>query len=79
MSSEKAAVQRRENFGLVGDSAPIRKLRETIRKLGNDSSTVLVSGESGCGKELIARAVHDVSALADRIFCPWMRPRSSVR
>jgi two-component system response regulator HydG len=70
MLSDKAAVQRRADFGLVGDSAPIRKVRETIRKLSNDVSTVLISGESGCGKELIARAVHDVSALADKIFLP---------
>lgn len=70
MPSDKAAVQRRANFGLIGDSPPIRKLRETIRKLGNDASTVLVTGESGCGKELIARAVHDVSAFSDKIFLP---------
>jgi two-component system response regulator HydG len=31
---------------------------------------VLVTGESGCGKELIARAVHDVSAFSDKIFLP---------
>ncbi len=70
MPFDKTAVQRRVNFGLVGDSAPIRKLRETIRKLSNDDSTVLISGESGCGKELIARAVHDVSVLSDKIFLP---------
>lgn len=70
MPSDKAAVQHRANFGLVGDSAPIRQLRETIRKLRNNGSTVLISGESGCGKELIARAVHDVSPLADKIFLP---------
>jgi two-component system response regulator HydG len=65
-----AAVQRSANFGLVGDSAPIRKLRETVRKLGHDDSTVLISGESGCGKELIARAVHDVSRRSDKVFLP---------
>ncbi|MDA1235490.1 MAG: sigma-54 dependent transcriptional regulator [Acidobacteria bacterium] len=54
----------------MGDSAPIRKVRDTIRKLGADRSTVLITGESGCGKELIARAVHDVSALSDQIFLP---------
>lgn len=70
MPSVQTAVRRPANFGLVGDSAPIRKLRETIHKLGNDASTVLITGESGCGKELIARAVHDVSALADKIFLP---------
>ena len=64
------AVQRQSSFGLVGDSPPIRKVRETIRKLSKDASTVLITGESGCGKELIARAVHDVSAHSDKIFLP---------
>lgn len=70
MPTAKAAAQRRANFGLVGDSPPIRRLQQTIRKLCNDASTVLVTGESGCGKELIARAVHDVSAFSDKIFLP---------
>lgn len=70
MPADKAAVQQRTNFGLVGNSSSIRQLRESIRKLGDNDSTVLISGESGCGKELIARAVHDVSALADKIFLP---------
>lgn len=70
MPPRKPIDPRRGHYGLVGDSAPMRKLRETIRKLYRDESTVLITGESGCGKELVARAVHDVSQLADKIFLP---------
>ena len=59
MPPRKPVDRRRGHYGLVGDSAPMRRVRETIRKLYWDSSTILITGESGCGKELIARAVHD--------------------
>lgn len=70
MPPRKPVDHRRGHYGLVGDSAPMRKVRETIRKLHLDNSHILVSGESGCGKELIARAIHDLSRLADKIFLP---------
>ncbi len=57
-----------ENFGLVGDSPPIQSVLRTIHKLRNDSSPVLITGESGVGKELVARAVHRVSPLAENLF-----------
>ncbi len=44
--------------GLIGDSAPIRKLLKDIRKVARANAPVLISGESGTGKELIARAIH---------------------
>ena len=43
---------------LVGDSAPMRALREAIGRLAPIPSTVLIVGESGTGKELVARALH---------------------
>ncbi len=70
MPPRKPVDPRRGHYGLVGDSLPIRRVRETIRRLHWDSSTILISGESGCGKELIARAIHDVSRLSDKIFLP---------
>jgi len=45
-------------YGIVGNSPAIRSVVELIRKVADTSSTVLVSGESGSGKELVARAVH---------------------
>jgi len=47
---------------LVGDTAPMRELREMIARVAATDSTVLITGESGTGKELIARAVHKGSA-----------------
>ncbi len=49
---------RREVDRLIGDSAVMRELRETISRLALSDAPVLISGESGTGKELIARALH---------------------
>jgi two-component system response regulator PilR (NtrC family) len=43
---------------LVGDSQPMAKLFEVVRKLATVKSSVLIAGESGTGKELFARAIH---------------------
>src|SRR5262245_36511360 len=53
---------------LIGDSAAIRGVREQIEKSARTSSNVLVTGESGVGKELVSRAVHAASARRDRAF-----------
>jgi DNA-binding NtrC family response regulator len=47
---------------LVGDSAPMRKLHETIARLAPIPTHVLVLGESGSGKELVARDLHRLGA-----------------
>ncbi|MEE2856409.1 MAG: sigma-54 dependent transcriptional regulator [Planctomycetota bacterium] len=46
---------------LIGNTAVMRELFEVIEQVAPTESTVLVTGESGCGKELIARAIHDGS------------------
>lgn len=46
------------NDQIIGDSACMRALRETIREYGATDITVLITGESGTGKELVARALH---------------------
>jgi len=50
---------------LIGNSAPMRKLYKQIYKVANTDVTVLVNGETGTGKELIARALHDNSPRAN--------------
>ena len=51
----------KEKFGatdLIGNSFPMRQVRELITKVAGAKATVLISGESGTGKELVARAIH---------------------
>ncbi|MBI3610572.1 MAG: sigma-54-dependent Fis family transcriptional regulator [Nitrospirae bacterium] len=53
---------------MVGESPSIRRLREMIKTAGGSNSRVLISGENGTGKELVARAIHFHSGRADRPF-----------
>jgi formate hydrogenlyase transcriptional activator len=48
--------------GMVGRSAALRHVVDDVRMVASTDSTVLICGETGTGKELIARAVHDLSA-----------------
>jgi formate hydrogenlyase transcriptional activator len=52
--------------GLVGRSAALRRVREQIAQVAPTDSTVLVHGETGTGKELVARAIHDASRRRER-------------
>jgi two-component system response regulator PilR (NtrC family) len=53
---------------LVGKSPEMQKVFDTISKVSMTDSTVLVSGKSGTGKELVARAIHFNSSRAQRTF-----------
>jgi len=53
---------------LVGDSELMRRLREQIEAVAGSSGTVLIHGESGVGKEVVARAIHDLSPRAGEPF-----------
>lgn len=55
-------------FGMVGGSPPLRKLVETVRRVGPSDAAVLIEGETGSGKELVAHGLHDVSERRDRPF-----------
>jgi two-component system, NtrC family, response regulator AtoC len=56
------ARERTHFHGLVGQSAPMRRLYERIESAGATRGTILVVGESGTGKELVARAIHECGA-----------------
>jgi DNA-binding NtrC family response regulator len=46
---------------MIGDSTPIQKIRETIEKVARTDARILITGENGVGKELVARWVHEKS------------------
>ncbi|MDQ6991870.1 MAG: sigma-54 dependent transcriptional regulator [Mariprofundus sp.] len=46
------------SMGLIGQCRAIQQLKETIQLLGSSDSTVLITGESGSGKEVLAKALH---------------------
>jgi formate hydrogenlyase transcriptional activator len=49
---------------IVGDSPPIRRVLESVEQVAATDATVLIAGETGTGKELIARAIHRLSPRA---------------
>ena len=55
---------------LIGDSAPMQAVRTLIAKVAPTDSTVMIFGETGTGKELVARAVHDQSLRAEMPLVP---------
>jgi two-component system response regulator PilR (NtrC family) len=55
---------------LLGESAPLAQVRELIGKLARTQAPVYISGESGSGKELAARLIHENGARRDKPFMP---------
>jgi formate hydrogenlyase transcriptional activator len=53
---------------IVGSSEPLRKVLAQVSRVAPTDSTVLIQGETGTGKELIARAIHNRSKRANRAF-----------
>jgi formate hydrogenlyase transcriptional activator len=53
---------------IVGDSAALRRVLKEVQTVAATGSTVLIRGETGTGKELIARAIHALSPRRDRTF-----------
>ncbi|MGB1295687.1 MAG: sigma-54-dependent transcriptional regulator [Flavobacteriales bacterium] len=56
------------DLGMIGDSPAIKKVRETILKVAKTDANVLILGENGTGKELVAKALHENSDRKDAAF-----------
>lgn len=55
---------------LLGESPPMKTLRQQIQKLARSQAPVYISGESGSGKELVARLIHEQGPRAEKPFVP---------
>ncbi len=54
--------------GMIGKSASMQKLQQTIKKVADSRASVLITGESGVGKEVVANALHNLSSRKDKAF-----------
>jgi two-component system nitrogen regulation response regulator NtrX len=65
--SETKQLRRRvaKNAEMIGESAAMQKIRDTIQKVASTDARVLITGENGVGKELVARSIHSLSTRAD--------------
>ncbi len=61
--AEVASFRGRREYesALLGDSAPMRRLREEITRVASADARILITGENGTGKELVARQIHRLS------------------
>ena len=66
MAELRSQVESR--YEIVGNSLPIRRVLERVEKVAGTDARVLISGENGTGKELVARAIHRLSSRSDTVF-----------
>ncbi len=63
-----------ESVGIIGDSEPLLRVLEDVKSVAGTEATVMILGETGTGKELIARSIHSSSRRSDKPFvkvnCP---------
>ena len=63
--------QKKEGFeGIIGQSPAMQRLIGQIRQIAPSKANVLITGETGTGKELVARAIHRISPRSQNIFVP---------
>src|SRR6202167_1559848 len=67
----KRALKQRYSFpNIIGKSERMLRLLDLVGQVASSRSTILITGETGTGKELIAKAIHANSPRADRMFVP---------
>ncbi|VGO22879.1 sigma-54-dependent transcriptional regulator [Pontiella sulfatireligans] len=71
LENEQLKVQLDSKYGLeniIGCSAPMQEVFDTIRQVASSRATVLIQGESGTGKELVAKAIHQLGSRSKGAF-----------
>jgi len=68
LAADSALASKFEFYGMIGRSPVMQELFDTIRRLAPHVRTALITGETGTGKELVARALHRLGARRDRRF-----------
>ncbi len=69
VSQLRRQLRRLDRYGeLIGTSPPMQELYQVIQAVSQNKSNVLISGENGTGKELVARTIHNKGPLAARPF-----------
>jgi transcriptional regulator with GAF, ATPase, and Fis domain len=68
--SSIGAVRPRSNVQLTGRSAEVTALEQEIDRVARSDAKVLITGESGVGKEIVARAIHSRGPRASHVFAP---------
>jgi DNA-binding NtrC family response regulator len=70
LTEEKASLEKAvtKGFRIMGESDAIKELLQTIERIGPTQARVLITGENGVGKGIIARAIHKASDRADARF-----------
>ncbi len=69
LKTENIALKERMRPGIVGNSPAMRRMMDMIEAVAPSEATVLITGKSGTGKELVARAIH---SLSPRNTGPWV-------
>ncbi len=64
------ATSKKGRYALLGKSLPMQQLHTMIEKLARSQAPVYINGESGSGKELAARSIHENSTRRDNLFIP---------
>lgn len=65
----KTTLKKIKGSSIVGESEPIKRIREMIEKVAPSDARVLITGENGTGKELVARSLHELS---NRVKMPFV-------
>ena len=69
VESLRSTLRSRQSLSyIMGSSAEIRTVHESVERVAGTTFSVLIQGESGTGKEVIARAIHDMSPRKDKPF-----------